>query len=146
MFTKVNNLSGFFHAKNSKRECVVIEHSISFLFLRTEDKPKHISYTAVTYKNHTDVLHQLNDYLTGATYETGLLDRVVIRCGWMDKKLNSLEFIPFLDLVKRFRSGTPTKRDRLKLMQICKQLSISMRGLHVIPKTTPAPINIMDVL
>lgn len=145
MLKDVTQKDGFFYAINDDAQNVVIEQSISFLFLKTVDRPQSVSYMAITYRHHNEVLEQIQDYLTGATHETGLLDRVVLRHGWMDRHLNSLRFTSALDLFRSFRNNTISKRDRLKLMQICKQLSISMRGLFTYPASTPE-LNITELL
>lgn len=144
MFNNVSKDGTYFVAYDENNTRVLIEQSISFLFLKTQD-PKQTLYAPVTYKNNPEVLHQINDYLTGCTMETGLLDRVVIRGGWMDRKLNSLTFTPLLDVVKRFRNNEATKRDKYKLIQLCKQLSISQRSLYI-PTNIKTHIEPSDLL
>ena len=134
MLTNVTKDSGYFYATDEDGNRVVIEESISFLFLLSKDGKKKLSYSAITYRNHLHILEQIQDMLTGATFETGILDRVYIRYGWMDKQLNSLRFRCVLDFIREFRDGSISKADNLKVKQLCKQLSLSIRGLPRNPK------------
>ena len=56
-----------------------------------------------------------------------MIENIVVRFGWMDKNLNSVEFIPLMDLVQKIRKNEASAKQRRKLTEICKQLSLSQR-------------------
>ena len=74
-------------------------------------------------------LNDISDYLKIKDYDKDIINSIVVRCGWMDKNLNSLQFIPLTDLIKRIRSGEASSKEKRKLQEICKQLSLSMRDI-----------------
>ena len=74
-------------------------------------------------------LNDISDYLKMRDYYKDIINSIVVRCGWMDKNLNSLQFIPLADLIKRIRSGEASSKEKRKLQEICKQLSLSMRDI-----------------
>lgn len=132
VFHKVEQIRDktWFSALNEDNRKCLIQRSISFIFIEQTD-PQQQTYTAVTYEEQSYVLSQLHEYITGSVYETGILSQVRFRFGWMDKNLNSLAFVPALDLIKRYRYGKPTGRDVRMMRQLCKLLSLSMSRVAV---------------
>lgn len=127
MFTNVNYDRGLFTALDETKRKIYITESISFIFTVKATK-KTARYTPVTYKD-PEILSEVEAYLKNNEYNPEVLKSIVIRFGWMDKRLNKLEFIGLEDLVSKIRSKDATPTQIRKLTAICKQLSISLSSI-----------------
>ena len=143
MLFDVKVADGYFTALDEHGNKVIIKESLAFLFIKTEDKPGQISYIPITYTD-TELLALIHDYLTMYQPETGLLPRVMVRYGWMDKRLNALSFKPFLELINDERNGNRNPTDRRKINEICKFLSVSRKAIYQFPKHQ-TKINTMEL-
>ena len=127
MLTKViKHLNGEFTAIDELGRNVYITESISFIFeVIVHPETNSVRYRPVTY-SEPEILKQVELFLLDKPYDKELLSRLVIRYGWMDKRLNKLSFLDMETFIKRIRDrelGTST--DRRKLTDLCKQLSLS---------------------
>lgn len=121
---------GNFTAYDETGRRVFISESISLIFkVEVNEEHNSVRYVPITYKD-TTTLTVIERYLMGKT-PTGRnalkMENIVIRFGWMDKRLNKLSFIGLDVLMERIRSGQPEVSDKGKLQQICKQLSLSQK-------------------
>ena len=121
------NEGGDFECLDEFNRYCFIDKSISMLFHVSASDIK-VSYKEITYRN-ISTLNDISDYLKMKDYDKDIINSIVVRCGWMDKNLNSLQFIPLTDLIKRIRSGEASSKEKRKLQEICKQLSLSMRDI-----------------
>lgn len=144
MLFDVKVADGYFTALDEHGNKVIIKESLAFLFIKTEDKPGQISYMPITYAS-TDLLKMIHGYLVEYQPETGLLPRIMVRYGWMDKRLNSLSFKSFLELINDDRNGDSSPTDRRKINEICKFLAISRKAIYQFPKHQ-IKINPLDVM
>lgn len=132
MFKNVVYDRGIFTATDETDRDVIITESISFLFevlpssYGPKKSKKRIKYDAITYRS-TDLLAEIENYLCGKDYNKTIIGRVVVRFGWMNKRLNSLVFISLKDLVHLVRAKEATPTQVRKFLAICKQLSISQK-------------------
>ena len=129
MFTNVQKDNGLFTAIDESGRKVTVEESISFLFLVDADN-KRVNYRAVDFRR-PDVLSNIHDYMVGKNNED-MVHNIVVRYGWMDKHLNSLEFLPIADLVKRHVDKTLTGTDKGKMIAVLRQLSLSRKKVTVL--------------
>lgn len=125
MLRNVNKVNGVFTAKDEMGREIFIHESISFLFLVEVFKHK-VVYVPLTFRT-SDVLEQVENYLRNHSCDKPMIENIVVRFGWMDKNLNSVEFIPLTDLVQKIRKNEASAKQRRKLTEICKQLSLSQR-------------------
>ena len=121
------NEGGDFECLDEFNRYCFIDKSISMLSHVSASDIK-VSYKEITYRNMS-TLNDISDYLKMRDYYKDIINSIVVRCGWMDKNLNSLQFIPLTDLIKRIRSGEASSKEKRKLQEICKQLSLSMRDI-----------------
>lgn len=141
MFRNVQYASGYFTAIDTDDNKVIIQESLAFMFIKTVDKPGQISYMPITYRD-VNTLDLIRDYLTNYQPETGLLPRIVVRYGWMDKCLNSMSFKPLLELIDNDRISKVSPIHRRKLNEICKLLALSRKRIYKFPIQ---PITSLDV-
>lgn len=133
MYIQVKYKDGTFYGKdNATGQWIVIEQSISFIYVKTTLENNQQNFSAVTFERHTDILTLLRDYLTGVIRDDdNRLQDVYFRTGWYDKRFNALQMMPLADLLKRFRySKNISKFERRRVTAICKQLSVSMRDVY----------------
>lgn len=132
MFKKVKHLETkyLFTAKDESGRDVTIDESISFIFTVEADESK-VNYRAVDFHD-TAILDQMVKYFTGKPFKKAVIDTIVIRYGWMDKGLNKLEFLPFMELIEKHHDKTATSTDKRKLGAVLKQLCISKKRVTVI--------------
>lgn len=145
MFLNVKYKDGIFYGKDSvTNKWIVIERSISFIYVRAEINEGQSNFAAVTFERHQEVLTLIRNYMTGITIEElPVLHNVYLRAGWYDKRANSLAMSPMLELLRRYRYGKDiTSKDKRRITMLCKQLSISMRDIHMF-RPGPDPINVM---
>lgn len=124
------HLDGTFTATDEMGRRVLIIESISFLFnVQVDENGKSVNYKPIDYHSPR-VLTQVERFLTGKKFKKEVIESIVVRFGWMDKRLNKLSFLPLTDLMDLIRKGEADKTQKRKLVEICKQLSLSMK--HVI--------------
>lgn len=127
MFKSVIQNQGSFNAIDESGRKVTIIESISFIFLvKPDEDQKYVLYSPVTYSK-PQILAEVDHFLRGQQYNEEIVASIVIRYGWMDKRLNKLSFISLQDLMLKGKEMTAT--DRRKVGAICKQLSISTKGI-----------------
>lgn len=127
MFKKVIQHKGTFSALDESGRKVTIIESISFIFLvKPNEEENRVLYSPVTYSS-PEVLVEVERFLRNQSYNPDIIDAIVIRYGWMDKRLNKLSFISLRDLMAKGKEMTAT--DRRKVGAICKQLSMSTKGI-----------------
>ena len=85
-----------------------------------------VRYRPVNYKD-VKVLTAIDNYLRGVRHDKAIIERLVIRYGWMDRRLSNLSFVNLTDFMKNIRQGDSTSTDQRKLQELCKQLSLSMK-------------------
>lgn len=126
----VRHLDGTFTATDEMGRRVLIIESISFLFnVQADENGKSVNYKPIDYHS-PKVLGQVERFLTGKKFNKEIISSIVVRFGWMDKRLNKLSFLSLIDLMKLIRESEADKTQQRKLVEICKQLSLSMK--HVI--------------
>lgn len=132
MFKKVKHIETkfLFTAIDETGRDVTIDESISFIYTAEADESK-VHYRAVDFHDKT-TLDQMVKYFTGKPFKKAVIDTIVIRYGWMDKGLNKLEFLPFMELIERYHAKTATSTDKRKLNAVLKQLSLSKKRVTVI--------------
>lgn len=85
-------------------------------------------YVPILFSN-IHVLNCIKNLFTGclnpAEYKT--LGKVYVRYGWLDKKLNSLEWVSVLELYERFANNQLGKTDKGKLVRVLQQITLSKR-------------------
>lgn len=127
MFRQVHNLNGIFTAIDELGRSVTIIESISFIYkVDVNPDDDRVTYRPVKYTT-PKILKEVENFLTGKKYDATITDAIVIRFGWMDKRLNKLSFIGLSDLMAKGKEMSST--ERRKVGAICKQLSISMKLL-----------------
>ncbi len=127
MFKQVIQNRGSFSAIDESGRKVMIIESISFIFqvIPDEDGTK-VTYSPITYSK-PKILVEVERFLRGQKYNEEIVNSIVIRFGWMDKRLNKLSFIGLKDLLAKGKEMSST--DRRKVGAICKQLSMSTKGI-----------------
>lgn len=143
MFIQTMFKDGVFYGKDIvTKKWIVIEHSISFLYIRKELENGQVNYNAITFEKHTHALGLVRDYLIGKIkVETPELQNIYFRSGWYDKRANALSLFPVLDLLNRYRYKKDlVKADQHRITMICKYLSLSKRSIYI-----PKP-DIIDVM
>ena len=127
----------------SDNATITIECSISDIYVYREYmridplRTAKVSYHAVTFTHH-QVLSEIRNLFLGVASEGDLatLDYTVIRFGWLDKTLNSLQWLPVVELYRRWCSGELTPTQKNKLNAICKALSLSRKCMVVCDYST----------
>ena len=130
---------GIYYAKDiATDKWLVIEKSVSFLYVKTEHENGQKDYAAVSFDKHANVLIEVRNYLLGRPYtNVELLKDVCLRSGWYDARLSGLKFSPILEFLERYRSKVIHVSDRYKMSLICKQLTVSMRDVYTLHPTKP---------
>lgn len=144
MFVQVKYKDGTFYGKDLvTNQWIVIEQSISFLYVRKNIEGKQANFSAVTFERNTEILALVRDYLTGAVRDDDeRLNDVHFRTGWYDKRANALTMVPIASLLKRYRySANISSVEKRRVTAICKQLSISMRDIYKASR-----VDVLDVL
>lgn len=129
MLRNVELNQGIFTATDETGRKVVIPESISFVFrtvVSGTGKRQKVTYEPIDFRN-PEILEEVVNYLIGISYDEELIDSLVIRFGWMDKRLNKLSFINLTDWMSKIRSKKATSSERRKLTDLCKQLSLSQK-------------------
>lgn len=127
MFKKVTFNQGSFSAIDESGRKVSIIESISFIFLvQPNEEENRVIYSPVTYSKPA-ILAEVERFLRNQSYNPEIIDAIAIRFGWMDKRLNKLSFIGLKDLMSKGKDMSAT--ERRKVGAICKQLSISTKGI-----------------
>ena len=89
----VRHNGGNFTAFDETGRRVFIVESISFLFaVDVNEEMKTVKYRPIDYRD-TKTLTQIEKYLRGGRYNEDIITSIVVRFGWMDKRLNKLSFI-----------------------------------------------------
>lgn len=129
MLKNVKLFNGVFEAYDEMNRRVFITESISFLFqAATSEDDKRVTYKALYYKQ-ADILEIIEDYLRGRDVDMDIVDTIVVRFGWMDKRLNKLSFMSLTDLMKKIKAKEATSTEKRKLTAICKQLGLSLNNV-----------------
>lgn len=133
MFKQVTHDWGMFRAIDEMGRKVSITESIAFIFeVRVAKDDTWVDYSPVDFRQ-TEILEEIENYLRGVSYDTDVIDTIVIRYGWMDKRLNKLSFIPlttFMETIRgMYKDRLPTATDQRKLTAVCKQLSLSLKAV-----------------
>lgn len=120
----------------SDNAAVTIDRSISDIYVAREYmqlKPLSIAkvnYQAVSFMDHQVLIEIRNLFLGIATdADLAMLDNTMIRFGWLDRTLNSLQWLPVLELYRRWCNGELTSSQKNKLNAICKALSLSRKDM-----------------
>ena len=120
---------GNFSAIDETGRRVFIVESISFIFeVIVDEEMNTVRYRPVNYKD-VKVLTAIDNYLRGVRHNKAIIERLVIRYGWMDRRLSNLSFVNLTDFMKNIRQGDGTSTDQRKLQELCKQLSLSMKNV-----------------
>lgn len=120
---------GSFSAVDESGRRVFITESISFIFEVTVNTEMNtVSYRPVNYKD-VKLLTQIDRYLRGQRYNKDVVDRLVIRFGWMDRRLNKLSFMSLTELMSKVRSNEADASQERKVQELCKQLSLSLKAI-----------------
>ena len=134
MYRNVNNdRPSYIAALDETGRNVKIDKSISFIYAVTVDENNHVHYCKVDYRRQ-DTLYVIHKYLTDESLtsdEVSLVNSIVIRYGWLDKRLNSVVFIPLTDLVRNVQRNRRPSTDVNKFNAICRQLYLSRRDIKV---------------
>ena len=82
--------------------------------------------------DNTEMLTTIKLALTGsiAHQEAVAFQCTYIRFGWLDKTLNSLEWIPLSEVLKAYKNKTLSKQQRGKLNHVCRLLFISIKDIR----------------
>lgn len=82
--------------------------------------------------DNLEMLTTLKLALTGSLkhQEYAAFQRTYIRFGWLDKTLNSLEWIPLSEVLKAYKNKTLSKQQRGKLNHVCRLLFISIKDIR----------------
>lgn len=129
MFRNVVKHTAHFTAKDETGRSVIIHESISFLFLVEVVNTTQVVFKPITYKN-PEILAEIEKMILGLKYNEEIISKVVVRFGWMDKRLNKLSFMNLDDVIKQQNLKDVNKTLKAKFAAICKQLSISRKKLH----------------
>ena len=125
----VRHNGGNFTAFDETGRRVFIIESISFLFaVDVNEEMKTVKYRPIDYRD-TKTLTQIEKYLRGGRYNEDIITSIVVRFGWMDKRLNKLSFIGLPEFMKLIRLNEANDKQHRKLQEICKQLSLSMKNV-----------------
>lgn len=125
----VRHNGGNFTAFDETGRRVFIVESISFLFaVDVNPEMRTVKYRPIDYRD-TKTLTQIEKYLRGGRYNEEIISSIVVRFGWMDKRLNKLSFIGLPEFMKLIRQNEATDTQHRKLQEICKQLSLSMKNV-----------------
>lgn len=108
---------------------VLIEKALSNIYIRS---PYGDVYTAVKYDD-TAQLRTIHDYLVHGTLDSKVrIDSIVIRFGYLDRRLNSLHWLDLTELFKRWSYGTATRTEKNKFRQVLKVLNLSTRSVKLL--------------
>lgn len=143
MFVEVKYKDGIFYGKDIlSGKWIIIEQSISFIYIKTTVEGGQHNYSAVTYERNSDILRLLNNYLIGVTQDDDArLEDIYFRTGWYDKRNNALTMFPLSGLLKRYRyRQNITKTEKRRITALCKQLSLSMRDIYRVTKVDPIDV------
>lgn len=143
MFVEVKYKDGIFYGKDiSDGKWIIIEQSISFIYVKTTVAGGQLNYSAVTFERNSDILSLLSNYLIGIVQDNDKrLDDIYFRTGWYDKRKNALTMLPLAGLLKRYRYRQYiTKAEKRRITALCKQLSVSMRNIYRITKVDPLDV------
>ena len=125
----VRHNGGNFTAFDETGRRVFIVESISFIFsVEVDPEMKTVKYRPVNYKD-VKTLTAIDNFLCGRRHNKAIVERLVIRYGWMDKRLNNLSFVNLTDFMSKIRQGEATSTDTRKLQELCKQLSLSLKSV-----------------
>lgn len=127
MLKQVRKIHGIFTATDELGRRVRIIESISFIFsVDVDQDDQRVIYRPVTY-HQAEVLDEIVKYLRGKPCNVEMISNVVIRFGWMDKRLNKLSFMSLTDLMTKIRTKEADNTQIRKLTDICKQLSLTQK-------------------
>lgn len=120
---------GSFSATDETGRRVFITESISFIFeVIVDEEMNTVRYRPVNYRD-VKLLTQIDRYLRGVHYNKDVVDRLVIRFGWMDRRLNKLSFMSLTELMSKVRSNEADASQERKVQELCKQLSLSLKAI-----------------
>lgn len=90
----------------------------------------HKHYAPILYTN-TDMLKAIHNLFTGCLQpgDFEVLDKILVRYGWMDKKLNSLRWMSVIELYRRYSNNTLDHSDKSKLNRVLQQITLSKRDM-----------------
>lgn len=127
MLKQVRKIHGIFTATDELNRSVRIVESISFIFsVEVDREDQRVIYRPVTYRE-AEILDEVVKYLRGKPCNVDMIQNIVIRFGWMDKRLNKLSFMGLTDLMTKIRTKKADNTQIRKLTDICKQLSLSQK-------------------
>lgn len=129
MLRNVELNQGIFTAIDETGRKVIIPESISFVFkavVSGKGKRQQVTFEPIDFRR-ADILEEVVNYLCGREYDGKIIETIVIRFGWMDKRLNKLSFINITDWMSKIRANEATPSERRKLVDLCKQLSLSQK-------------------
>lgn len=126
MLRKIDHYNGVAVALDETDRRVFIQESISFIYQVAKGE-KHVTFKPIDYRE-TEILEEIENYLRGSSQTNmDIINTIVIRYGWIDKRLEKLEFIDLVTFMAEIRSGKPRPETKRKLTAVCKQLSLSMK-------------------
>lgn len=129
MLKNVKKVNGIFEAYDEMDRRVFIAESISFLFQVNGDD-KRVMYKPLYYRD-ANILEEIELFLVGnPRANLKIVDSIVVRFGWMDKRLNKLSFLPLTELLKLVQTKKATATQKRKLTAVCKQLGISLNSVN----------------
>lgn len=131
MLRNVELNQGIFTAIDEMGRKVIIPESISFVFMAVvsgKGKRQTVTFEPIDFRK-AEILEEVVNYLCGREYDGSLIESIVIRFGWMDKRLNKLSFINIKDWMNKIRTKEATLSERRKLVDLCKQLSLSQKNV-----------------
>lgn len=129
MLRNVELKQGIFTANDETGRKVIIPESISFVFkavVSGKGKRQTVTFEPIDFRR-ADILEEVVNFLCGREYDGEIIETIVIRFGWMDKRLNKLSFINITDWMSKIRAKEATSSERRKLVDLCKQLSLSQK-------------------
>ncbi len=82
--------------------------------------------------DNLEMLTTLKLALTGSLkhQEATAFQKTYIRFGWLDKTLNSLEWVPLSEVLTAYKNKTLSKQQRGKLNHVCRLLFISIKDIR----------------
>ncbi len=82
--------------------------------------------------DNLEMLTTLKLALTGSLkhQEAAAFQKTYIRFGWLDKTLNSLEWVPLSEVLTAYKNKTLSKQQRGKLNHVCRLLFISIKDIR----------------
>lgn len=90
----------------------------------------HRCYEPILYTN-VNMLKAIHNLFTGGLQpgDFELLDKILVRYGWMDKNLNSLRWMSIIELHQRYTNNDLTHSDKSKLNRVLQQITLSKRDV-----------------